>query len=290
MSNEVKDKISELDSILFLRYFAIGSPQKEDLSEQKIRQAPKKMHLLYQFSLLHKNVEKDKWKAIFPSIDTIAAWVGCHNSTVDRFLKSPEISHLIDIHRNARRIKGRFVTHTYSIKKNILHCIRFLEKKGFFKGMKKDPIKWRAWFNRRLDVWLIPKLEKGMTLDQILCEKKIVKTLNNLSTENEDKCAAVKVVNEPIRLSSGGFKDQGILRHDAISFEFNQTLGRLEMLGFSYTQRENFAKNNPPKILSEASKMLEKRLARKDLDDIPNPGGYLQFNLNLLRFGRRKNV
>lgn len=282
---------SELETILFLRYLATGCPIKTDGTPQKVRQSTKKWGMLYQLYLLHKNVSKGKWNEIFVSIDTLAKWSGCSNSCADRFINSHEISNLIDIKKNPIRKKGRFTTHTYCLKKNVLGAMIFLERKGFFRGMKGDYKKWRSWFNHRMDVWLIPKLEEGFTFRQILEGSKIIRkdqeNINILSTENAPKRTAVNFVKEPVRLL-GILTTQGYKEHDAISLQFNETLGRLEMLGFSSRQKENFIRNNPLGILNVASKSVEDRLRRKDLQEIRNLGGFLQSKLNILRFGKMR--
>ena len=83
-------------------------------------------------------------------------------------------------------------TNIYKLHEWVIECFEFFEKKGMMHGIMQDFEKWRKCFLKRLDKWLLPLLEKGLPLRDIL--------MNKLSTRKPLKGA------DPKPLKGAGIK------------------------------------------------------------------------------------
>lgn len=180
---------SELEAILFIKCLGDGkaNPFLSDPKRKRTSFIP--LEILYQIYLYQKNVDRGAWNDIHTMKETIARHVGCCRTSVTNFFNSKTIGVdiFVGVARYSKRLNGKFQANRYWLKPGIQQALQFLERKGFFKNMKKDRVKWRKGFDNRLEKWLIPLLEKGLTFSQILKGD-----MNILSTKNEAKLAAVE--------------------------------------------------------------------------------------------------
>lgn len=86
-------------------------------------------------------------------------------------------------------------TNIYELEKWVVDVFRFFEKKGMMQGIVQDFHKWRRNFLKRLENWLLPLLEKGHSLKDVL--------MNKLSTKRPLKGA------DPNPLKGAGIKPSG---------------------------------------------------------------------------------
>lgn len=189
-------KLSQLESVLLLKYLSDGKINPFLESPKRIRRSYSSFECLYQFHLYHKNLESGKWADIYTSKETIADHSGLCRATVTKFITSSESSLLLDVRKGIRR-KGKHSPNRYSLKPEIRQAMLFLERKGFFKGMKENRQKWRRWFDQRLEKWLIPLLEKGLSFSQILKGESSMLSTAKIAAVKTPKIAATTLRSSP---------------------------------------------------------------------------------------------
>jgi hypothetical protein len=251
------DTKEALDTILQIRYLGSGECNELLAQPKRKRSSFTPLEIVYQLYLYHKNVDRGRWVDIHPAKETIAAHCGVSRSSITNFINSKIIRTDLFFHvKRGKRINGRFEANQYALHPKIKKCFSFLERKGFFKGMKKDRVQWRKWFNTRLEKWLIPLLEKGKSLDQILN-----RDLNRPSTKTDAKLATVKPAKLADTTLKDSLKDLTTLRHtnnpgvapSSILLEFQELEGQLrDRLFLPEYQVKSFLKSNSFNILSKA--------------------------------------
>lgn len=184
----------QLETLLLVKCLGDGkgNPFLPKPKRKRISFTP--LEILYQIFLYQKNVDRGKWTDIHTMKETIASHAGMCRTSITNFFNSKTLgtSFFVGVARNSKRQNGKFQSNRYWLKPGIKEVLIFLERKGFFKGIKKDRLKWRKWFDNRLEKWLIPLLEKGLTLRQIFKGE-----MNILSTKKHAKLAVV----EPAKLA-----------------------------------------------------------------------------------------
>lgn len=75
-------------------------------------------------------------------------------------------------------------TNIYELEDWVVNLFKFLEVKGMMKNFRQEFKSWKSSFLKRLDKWLLPLLDSGVSLRRIL--------MNKLSTKNNLKGAARK--------------------------------------------------------------------------------------------------
>lgn len=178
----------QLETLLLIKCLGDGKANPCLPKPKRKRASCTPIRILYQLYLYQKNVDRGAWKDIRTMKETIAKNAGISRTSVTNFLNSKlfGVDLFIGIAKYGRN-KGRFPANRYWLKPGIQGCLRVLEKKGFFRGIKEGGIEWRRGFEKRIENWLIPLLEKGRTFEEIL---KV--DANMLSTKKQAKLAAVK--------------------------------------------------------------------------------------------------
>ncbi len=251
---------NQLEKILFIKCLGDGkaNPFLENPKRKRISFTP--ILILYQMYLLQKNVHRGVWKDIHTMKETIAEYSGVSRTSITNFFNSREVDLFIGIARYSKRENGRFSVNHYWLKPGIFEAMAFLERKGFFKGIKTDLMKWRIYFDKRLESWLIPLLEKGLDFRKILKGE-----VNILSTKNKAKLAAV----EPAKLAGTtlppeeSFTTHRHLNNPVVKpvffySEFETLHANLERLHIPEWQRKIFIMHNAPAILAAAAEEAER--------------------------------
>lgn len=247
----------QLETILLIKSLGDGkaNPFLDKPKRKRISFTP--LWIVYQIHLYQKNVDRGKWKDIHTMKETIAANAGISRTSVTNFFNSKIIGSdlFVGIARYLKRTKGKFQSNRYWLKEGIAEALHFLERKGFFKNFKSDPVKWRKGFEARLESWLIPLLEKGLTLEQIF--KGELSIRSQLSTAKlsvveppklayttlppEESFTTHRHLDNPVAIADFEIPEIGILH------------GKLIRLDIPKWQIKNFMLHNSLSILSAAT-------------------------------------
>lgn len=277
---------TELDTILFIKCLGDGkaNPFLPEPKRKRISFFP--LEILYQIYLYQKNVDRGAWNDIHTMKETIAEHVGCSRTTVTNFFNSKTfgVDLFVGVARYSKRVNGKFQSNRYWLKPGIQEAMRILERKGFFKGMKKDRLKWRKWFDERCEKWLIPLLEKGLSFSEILKGD-----ANILSTKNKAKLAAVetrKVADTTLPPESSlyntkVYNDNGNPTLSVPLQAAANVVGILrDVIHIGDQEIQKLMMNNSLNALSRAAKDTIDRLDSGDRRPVHRKAAYLQSCLN----------
>lgn len=154
----------------------------------RVRGSPTKIKILYQFYQYHKKLNSGEWQIICPSKEQISEHAQVSRRHVTEFINSDDAEIFLEVERRDR-LPGshKYQSNIYRLKPWLIEIFEFYEKTGMMRGFRADFGAWKRGYSKRFSKWLIPQIQKGLTLNQIL-EKKAL--MNKLSTEKELKGAA----------------------------------------------------------------------------------------------------
>lgn len=135
----------------------------------RIRSSPTQFKILTAIYQLRKNVLSKKWEKVAPGKAKIAKTARSSRDSVTRFINGTGLAFF----KKTTRFKA---TNLYDLEPWVVKCFQFFEKKGMMKGIIQDFEKWRKTFLLRINKWLLPLLEKGFSLNDILMNKLSTKT------------------------------------------------------------------------------------------------------------------
>lgn len=168
----------------------------------RIRYRPTEFKALNAMYQLNKNVIRGDWQKFACGKKKIGkAARKISTKSVTKFICGEGLIFF----KKAKRFKA---TNIYELHEWVVQVFRFFEKKGMMKGIMDDFDNWRDVFLRRLNNWLLPLLEKGLTLKDVL--------MNKLCTKPKLKGA------DPIPLKGAGIKPSGF--YEAFQGIINGTL------------------------------------------------------------------
>jgi len=139
----------------------------------RARSAPTKIKLLYHLFQLHKNLRNHKWTSIYQGQKALSKGAKVGIKHLSEFINSPDFA----IFGKVVHRKG--TTSQYELNSWVLHFFDFFEKKGMMKNFRENPAEWKRFFLKRFHKWLLPLLQSGNSLTQIL--------MNKLSTKSKLK-------------------------------------------------------------------------------------------------------
>jgi hypothetical protein len=173
----------------------------------RVRSAPTKIKILYQFYQYTKRATFQNWENICPSKEDIAKHACVSRRHVTDFITSPDAELFIDIQRR-ERLPGtkKYQSNIYRLKPWLIEIFSFYEKTGMMKGFRNDFNAWKKTYHKRFWKWLIPQIQKGLSLKDVVEKKRLV---NKLSTglhvkgaaDRTLKGAGIKYIHSPIKHS-----------------------------------------------------------------------------------------
>ena len=156
--------LDTLDSQLTSLELLIRNPIPVSGKCLRARSSPTKIKALYHLYQLNRNVKSGKWTSI-------------HQGKT-RMSKGAKISrrHFYEFIKNNLSLFGKSIRRTgttseYHLDEWVVKFFEFFEKNGMMKGFREDFSSWREMFLTRLDKWLTPLIQKGLSLEQILMNK-----------------------------------------------------------------------------------------------------------------------
>lgn len=216
---------------------------------QRARSSPTKIKILYHLFQLHKNIESGRWKENFQSKTRIAKSAGVGKKHFSEFVNSSDFALFGEvIHRYG-------TTNIYRLKKWVIDIFYFLEKKGMMKEFRNSFEKWKKTFLERVDKWLIPLLQKGVTFVNIL--------MNKLSTKKPLKGGDLNLLKGVGIKPSVYIKPKGIktiVEDDALHPMQCVDVILSERLSFSISDRRQLFLKNAGWVLKKATSQLLYRI------------------------------
>lgn len=139
---------------------------------ERSRVSPTKIKAIYHLYQLTKNIQSGKWTSIYQGITRISKGALVSKRHLSQFVNNPDF----DFFGSVEHRPG--TTNIYRLNSWVLDLFSFFEKKGLMKHFRTDFKRWRVFFLRRINSWLIPLLQKKVTLREILMNK--ISTTKNL--------------------------------------------------------------------------------------------------------------
>lgn len=133
------------------------------------RSSPTKIKALYHLYQLDKNVKNGKWSSNYQGKTRIAKDAKISKKHFSEFVNSGDFKLFGSIqHRPG-------TSNIYRLQNWIILFFDFLERKGMMKFFRKNFDLWKRNFMNRFHKWLLPLLNSGYSLNQILMNKVVNK-------------------------------------------------------------------------------------------------------------------
>lgn len=188
VSAETFDTSQQANLLLILSEFI--NPENE---RKRIRTIPfKVLNSIYLFT---KNCQIKKYPEVFPSYDLLAKMSYCSRKEVAEFIESNEIEIFCEVKREP------FKSNRYYLKQWVFEWFKLFYRFGMMKNLHSNFKKWLSSFKKRMKNFIMPWIEKGFNISQILIE-----LLNKLSTKLNLKGDAVKTLKGDAIKSFTGIK------------------------------------------------------------------------------------
>lgn len=163
---------THFNSLLLLYLIEPVAPRTE--TSKRIRSKPTQIKILNALYQLNKNTISGKWTAIAPGKNLIAKAAQVSSDSVQSFINSPDF---LLFGEKQERFQA---TNIYKLHPWVVQLFKFFEVKGMMKNIQTDFKSWRSTFAKRMKKWLLPLLEKGVTIKDILAQRlSTKKTLNS---------------------------------------------------------------------------------------------------------------
>lgn len=182
------------------------------VGECRARSAPTKIKFLYHIFQLEKKRNAESWQYICFSKEDLAKQAKISRRHITDFINSPDAELFVDVVRRGRK-KGekKYQSNIYTLKPWLIKIFEFYEKTGIMRGFRDDFSAWKKTYKKRFLKWVIPQIQKGLSLEQILEKKQVMNKLSTVlnakgSADSGLKGAGIKYIHRPIKHS--GYKSK----------------------------------------------------------------------------------
>lgn len=160
---------------IYLIYYLINPQAPRNEKIKRIRCKTSYIQILNALYQMNKNTLgiKAKWEEVAPGKKRIADVARTTRKYVTQFINSSEFPLFCE------KVIRPGATHIYRLQQWVVDAFKFFEVKGMMKSFIDDFDSWKTTFTKRMQKWLLPLIDKGHSLKEIL--------MNKLSTKSKLK-------------------------------------------------------------------------------------------------------
>lgn len=196
----------------------------------RVKKTPfKVLQAIYQITRTNENKGRHSH---YPSKELIAHVAGCGRRQVTEVINAEYFKEFCEVYRDYDIVKKRFKSNRYVLKQEVYEFFGLFWRSGMMKHYRTNWDWWISDFKKRIYNWLIPLLDKGNSVRDIL-----ETVMNKLSTKKGLKGAADKCLKGADINPTGLHKDYVLELNRENPVQSLPVFGELTMIGNQMANR-----------------------------------------------------